>query len=179
MNQNVGEITETTTVGTVAAPNKYAKIKLTKAPKLIMTLVEQTPISQMAFEQIFNNKPSYRLWNGFSWKGLQKELPKGITEAQLNFEPEMYQYQWLEIILQELDSYQHPTVYCNYDKYELLPKFKKITIDGILTPNSASSIVYEASEPLDIDDLYNQYLHANMILVIPARERRTAAILHF
>ena len=40
----------------------------------------------------------------------------------------------------------------------MLNKFKKITIDGILTPNSTSSIVYDRAEDLDVDDLYNQYV---------------------
>ena len=126
----------------------------------------------MAFEQIFNSKQSYRVWNGFSWKGLSKELPSGITECQLNFDPEMYQYRWLEIILENLDSYQHPNVYCNYNKYEMLNKFKKITIDGILTRNSTSSIVYDTAEPRDIDDLYNQYL-AHLHDFTYSRKRKT------
>ena len=158
VNQNAGEITETTTKGVATAPTSHAKVVLTQAPELIITLIEQTPISQMAFEQIFNVEQSYRLWNGFSWKGLSKEIATGVTECQLNFDPEMYQYRWLEVILENLNSYQHPTVYCNYNNYEMLNKFKKITIDGILTSNSTSSIVYDRAEPLDVDDLYNQFV---------------------
>ena len=158
VNQNVGEFTETTAKNVLPAPTTYAKVVLTRAPELIVTLVEQTPVNQMAFEQIFNVEQSYRLWDGLSWKGLSKEIPTGVTECQLNFDPEMYQYRWLEVILQTLNSYQHPNVYCNYDKYEMLSKFKKITIDGILTSNSSSSIVYDRAEELDIDDLYSQYL---------------------
>ena len=158
VNQNVGEFTETTAKNALPAPTSYAKVVLTQAPELIVTLIEQTPVSQMAFEQIFNVEQSYRLWDGLSWRGLSKEIPTGVTECQLNFDPEMYQYRWLEIILETLDSYQHPNVYCNYNKYEMLNKFKKITIDSILTPNSTSSIVYDRAEDLDVDDLYNQYV---------------------
>ena len=110
VNQNVGEFTETTTKDALAAPTTYAKVVLTQAPELIVTLIEQTPVSQMAFEQICNVEQSYRLWDGLSWRGLSKEIPTGVTECQLNFDPEMYQYRWLEIILETLDSYQHPNV---------------------------------------------------------------------
>ena len=96
--------------------------------------------------------------DGLSWKPLSKELSSGVTEVQLNFTPNMCQYRWLEIKLEDLDSYKHPTVYCNYDNNEILQKFKKITIDGIFTPNSVSSLVYDTAEPLDMHDLYLQYL---------------------
>ena len=65
---------------------------------------------------------------------------------------------WIEIRLEDLDSYQHPTVYCNYDCNEIMAKFKKITIDVIYTPNSVSSLIYDTAEPLDVQDLYQQYL---------------------
>ena len=70
----------------------------------------------------------------------------------------MQQYRWLEIRLEDLDSYGHPTVYCNYDYNRILANFKNITIDDIFTPSSVSTLVYDKAEPLDMQDLYLQYL---------------------
>ena len=84
-----------------------AMMKLEKPP------VDQTPTHQLAFERIFIKKQSYRLWDGFSWETKLKEIPTGVTTAQVDFPPDMYQYKWLKISLQDVSTTNHPNLYCN------------------------------------------------------------------
>ena len=158
INQNRSEIFNLKLKNANASPISAAMVKLVKPPEILLPLVEQSSTHRMSFEQIFNTMQSYRVWNGFSWETRSKELAKGVSEAEITFPPNMFQYRWLEISLQDMNSYKHPTQYCNYDYDEILQQIKKVKISGLYAVNSSSTITYDINEQIDIDDLYQQYL---------------------
>ena len=158
INQNRGEIFDLKLKNANANSISAAAIKLVKPPEILLPLVEQSSTHRMSFEQIFNTMQSYRIWNGFSWETRSKELAKGVSEAEITFPPNMFQYRWLEISLQDMNSYKHPTQYCNYDYDEILQQIKKIKISGLYAANSSSMITYDVNEQIDVEDLYQQYL---------------------
>ena len=135
-----------------------AMMKLEKPPEIEFQLVDQTPTHQLAFERIFIKKQSYRLWDGFSWETKLKEIPTGVTTAQIDFPPNMYQYKWLKISLQDVSTTNHPNLYCNYGYEEILSLLKSIKITGLYTSNTSDTIEYNLSEEEDLDHLYGQYM---------------------
>ena len=137
-----------------------AMMKLEKPPEIECQLVDQTPTHQLTFERIFIKKQSYRLWDGFSWETKLKEIPTGVTTAQIYFPPKMYQsvYKWLKISLQDVSTTNHPNLYCNYGYEEILSLLKSIKITGLYTSNTSDTIEYNLSEEEDMDHLYSQYM---------------------
>ena len=144
----------------VAAETKsdLGQIRFVETPELHFNLVEQTPSNQIAFEQIFNKFQSYRLLNGWSWNQRKKEVAKGLTEVEVVYSPDMLQYKWLKISLENLDSYKLPNIFCNYDNNIIMQKLKKIKITGLLSNNSNSIISYDLTDRTDVDKLFHQYL---------------------
>ena len=158
-NKNPDEIFESKLGGADAnARADQAKFVLTKTPELIFTMVNQTEGHRLAFEMQFMQQPAYRLWNGYSWNTVEKQVPSGISEIEIQFPPTLRQYQWLRLSLQPINSVKHDSVYNTYDKESVLSKAKSIEIKGMLTSRSNDAITFDFEKEEDVLELYQNYL---------------------
>ena len=157
VNQNALELFDYNATLTSETTQK-ATMRFIKAPEIHLNLVEQTASYQIAFEQLFNKYQNYRLWDGRSWDARSKELANGISETEILYQSNLYQYKWLELSLMDTDAVKHPNMFCNYDYNPIMQKIKKIKITGLLSNSTNKELVYDFTDCTDVDDLQKQYL---------------------